>query len=150
MAAYVEPSADAWLSDSVCEYLACLMLEAEEGRDGFLKAVNRDWVGALQLTIPGGLRVTSDARLFDRYSYDIVVRIRGAVVMHELRLAMGLDAMLAGLKNFREMGGDGHTLTEMELVSAMNAATGGDWEAFLTDWVFNVGDYVNQTIDWFE
>ena len=41
-------------------------------------------------------------------------------------------------------------MTEMELVDAMNAASGGDWEAFLTDWVFNVGDYVDQTIDWFE
>lgn len=148
--AYAEPSADAWLSDSVSEYAACLLLEADAGRDAFLRAVNRDWVDALQLTIPGGLTVTSDARLFDRYTYDIVVRVRGAVVMHELRLAMGLEPFLAGLRTFREMGADGHTLTEMDFVHAMDAASGGDWEAFLTDWVFNVGDYVNQNIDWFE
>ena len=148
--AYVEPSADAWLSDSVSEYVAGLLLEAGEGRDAFLQAANRDWVDALQLTIPGGLSVTSDARLFDRYSYDIVVRARGAVVMHELRLAMGLEPFLAGLKAFRELGADGRTLTEMDFVRAMDAASGGDWEAFLTDWVFNVGEYVNQTIDWFE
>ena len=148
--ACAEPSADAWLSDSVSEYIAYLMLEADEGRDAFLRAANRDWVDALQLTIPGGLTVTSDARLFDRYSYDIVVRVRGAVVMHELRLAMGLEPFLAGLRTFREMGADGRTLTEMDFVHAMDAASGGDWEAFLTDWVFNVGDYVNQSIDWFE
>ena len=147
LSAYVEPSADAWLSDSVCEYISYLMLEADSGRDAFLKAVNRDWVSALQLTIPGGLRITSDASLFDSKTYDIVVKKRGAVVFHELRNAMGLENMLAGLAEFYRMGRDGHTLTEMDLVHALDAATGGSWEDFLTDWVFNVGDYVEQRID---
>lgn len=150
LSAYVEPSADAWLSDSVSEYAAYLLLEAAEGHDRFLAAINRDWVDALQQTVPGGLRVTSDAALFDAGSYDLVVRRRGAVVLHELRDAMGLDRFLAGLKSFYEMGADGHTLTEMELVAAMDAASGGSWEAFLTDWVFNVGEYAEQYIDWFE
>ena len=150
LAAWVEPPADAWLSDSLCEYLSYLLLEASQGRDAFLKAVNRDWVSALQQTVPGGLRITSDASLFDGKTYDLVVLKRGAVVFHELREAMGLEKLLAGLKNFYDMGADGHTLTEMELVEALNAADGGDWEAFLTDWVFNVGDYANQMIDWFE
>lgn len=150
LSAYVEPSADAWLSDSVCEYVAYLLLEEEKGHDAFLAAVNRDWVDALQLTIPGGLTVTSDARLFDEYAYDVVVRVRGAVVLHELRVAMGLENLLDGLAGFYRMGQAGETLTEMDFVSAMDAASGRSWEAFLTDWVFNVGDYVNQTIDWFE
>ncbi len=150
LAAYVEPSADAWLSDSLCAYIAYLLMEDERGHDAFLTAINRDWVDALQLTIPGGLRVTSDARLFDAYSYDIVVRRRGAVVLHELRQAMGLETLLAGLRVFLERGADGHTLTELELVAALDSASGGDWEDFLTDWVFNVGDYVNQTIDWLD
>ena len=149
LSAYVEPSADAWLSDSVCEYLSYLMLEEAEGRDAFLAAVNRDWVSALQLTIPGGLRVNSDAALFDAREYDIVVLRRGAVVMHELRQAMGEDMLIEGLAAYYRLGQDGHTLTEMELVQCFDAATGGSWEDFLTDWVFNVGDYVNQNIDWF-
>ena len=95
-AAYVDPSADAWLSDSVSGYLAYLMLEDAEGHEAFLKAVNRDWVSALQLTVPGGLNVTSDAALFNGKHYDIVVRIRGAVVLHELREAMGPEALLGG------------------------------------------------------
>ena len=70
--------------------------------------------------------------------------------MHELRNAMGKEAMLSGLRRFLEMGMDGHTLTEMEFVRAMDDVSGGSWEAFLTDWVFNVGDYVNQNIEWFE
>ena len=150
LSAYVEPSADAWLSDAVCEYVACLLLEAEAGREGFLDYVNRDWVSALQQTVPGGLRITSDAALFDADAYDLVVRQRGAVVLHELRLAMGLDAFLDGLRLFHEMGADGHTLTEREFVQAMDRASGESWEAFLTDWLFNVGDYVQQDMDWYE
>ena len=150
MAAYVDPSADAWLSDSLCGYLSYLMLEDAEGRDAFLAAVNRDWVSELQLTVPGGLTVTSDAALFDTYSYDIVIRARGAVVFHELRLAMGRESMLAGLRAFYGMGSTRRTLMERDLVNALNETSGADWEAFLTDWVFNVGEYVNQTIDWFE
>lgn len=150
LAAYVEPSADAWLSDSLCEYVACLLLEAEEGRDRFLAWVNRDWVSALQQTVPGGLRITSDASLFDAYAYDVVVLKRGAVVLHELRLAMGLEDLLAGLKRFYEQGQDGGTLTEMDFVRALDSASGRSWEDFLTDWLFNVGDYVQQDMVWYE
>ena len=146
--AYVDPSADAWLSDSVCEYVASLMLEDAEGRDAFLRRINRDWVSALQLTIPGGLRVNSDAALFESKSYDIVVKTRGAVVFHELREAMGLEDLLSGLKAFYQLGGDGHTLTEGELADCLEAVTGREWRDFLTDWIYNVGDYVNQPIDW--
>jgi len=150
LSAYVEPSSDAWLSDSLCEYIACLLLEAASGRDRFLAYVNRDWVSALQQTVPGGLRITSDAALFDAATYDLVVRQRGAVVLHELRLAMGLDDLLAGFKRFYGMGEDGRTLTEKDFVSALDQASGESWEAFLTDWLFNVGDYVEQDMTWYE
>ena len=150
LSAWVEPSADAWLSDSVSEYVACLLLEAASGRERFLAYVNRDWVSALQQTVPGGLNITSDAMRFDADSYRLVVRQRGAVVLHELRLAMGLEGFVAGLETFRRMGADGHTLTEKEFVAAMDAATGESWEAFLTDWLFNVGDYVQQDMTWYD
>jgi hypothetical protein len=32
----------------------------------------------------------------------------------------------------------------------MDRASGESWEAFLTDWLFNVGDYVQQDMDWYE
>ena len=150
LCAYVEPSADAWLSDSLCEYAACLQLEAEAGRNRLLALVNRDWVSALQQTVPGGLRITSDASLFDSYSYDVVVLKRGAVVFHELRLAMGLEELLEGLRRFYALGRAGRTLTEMDFVGCLDAASGRSWEAFLTDWLFNVGDYVGQSMDWYE
>ena len=143
-------SSDAWLSDSVCEYIAYLLLEESKGHDAYLKALNDNLVASLQLTVPGGLVVSSDAALFTAYEYDIVIRDRGAAVFHELRTAMGLDEIIAGFGNFYEMGLEKDILTEMDLVSAMDTASGGSWEKFLTDWVFNIGDYVNQTIEWLD
>lgn len=150
LSAYVAPVADAWLSDALSNYIGYMILEEAESYNAFVKAINADWVDALQLTIPGGLVVTSDASLFTASEYEIVVLCRGAVVMHEVRDAIGRENMIASLRAFYEKGQDGHTLSEMELVEAFDRMTGGSWEAFLTDWVFNVGDYVEQTIDWFE
>ena len=150
LAAWTEPVADAWLGDAVSEYVACLLLEAAEGQAKFLEYVNRDWVAALQQTVPGGLHITSDAALFDADSYALVVLRRGAVVLHELRLAMGLEPLLDGLAEYVALGRDGRTLTEMDFAHALETASGRPWEEFLTDWLFNVGDYVNQTMVWYE
>ena len=147
--AYAQVGADAWLSDAICEYLSYLILEEADGNEAYLKALNENIVPALQLTIPGGLTVVSDASLFDAYDFGIVVRDRGAAVFHELRTAMGRDALIEGLGNFYRMGQEQDVLTEMMLVEALDA-TGGSWEAFLTDWVYNIGDYVNQDIDWLD
>lgn len=148
--AWVRPSSDTWLSDSICEYLAYLILEELDSREAYLKAINEDLVDALQLTIPGGLVVTSDASLFTAYEYDIVIRNRGAVVFHELCTAMGREELLQGLRLFYEKGLACDVLTEMDLVDALDTASGASWEKFLTDWVFNVGDYVEQEIDWLD
>lgn len=150
MSAYARPGADAWLSDSVCEYLSYLILEETEGHEAYLKSLNENVVPSLQLTVPGGLKVISDASLFTDSEYEIVVRDRGAAVFHELRTAMGRDELLSGLKLFYEKGLQADVLTEMDLVSSLDAASGESWEAFLTDWVYNIGDYVNQEIDWLD
>lgn len=63
---------------------------------------------------------------------------------------MGLEEIIAGFRNFYEMGFEKDILTEMDLVSAMDTASGGSWEKFLTDWVFNIGEYVNQSIEWLD
>lgn len=148
--AYARPSSDAWLSDAVSEYLCYLLLEEAEGHDAYLAKLNEDLVDSLQLTIPGGLNVVSDAALFTAEEYEIVVKNRGAAVFHELRVAMGRDDLIAGLKRFHQKGLGTDVLTEMDLVDALDEASGGSWEKFLTDWVFNVGDYVNQSIDWLD
>ena len=150
LSAYAQPGSDAWLSDAISEYLAYLLLEESKGNSAYLSALNESVVPALQLTIPGGLVVTSDASLFTAGEYDIVVRDRGAAVFHELRTAMGRDELIAGLRAFYELGQRTDVLTEMDLVRCLDETSGGSWEKFLTDWVFNIGDYVDQTIDWLD
>ena len=70
--------------------------------------------------------------------------------MHELRLAMGREEWIAAMREFYKMGLQRELLGEMDLVTALNAVTGGDWEGFLTDWLFNVTDYVDQQLDHYE
>lgn len=148
--AYARPSADAWLSDSLCEYLSYLLIEEMDGYDAYLAALNAGVVDALQLTIPGGLNLTSDAALLSESEYQIIIRDRGAAVFHELRTAMGREELIAGLRLFYEAGLRVDALSEMDLVDALDRASGESWEAFLTDWAFNIGEYVNQSIDWLD
>ena len=150
LATCAKPVSDAWLSDSICEYAAYLLTWEIDGHDAYLHALNRDIVPSLQLTIPGGLTVTSEATLFTADEYDIVVRDRGAAVFHELATAMGRDQLIQGLRIFYQKGLSVHRLTEIDLADALEEASGKSWEAFLTDWLFNVDEYVNQSIDWLD
>lgn len=149
-AAYAEPVADAWLSDVPCGYLSLLAVEELNGYDAFLSALNDQVLPALNLTIPGGLEISSAANLFTSDEYNIVVRDRGMVVMHEMRVAMGREDLIAGLRRFYEMGLQTDLLGEYDLVAAFDEVTGGSWEDFITEWLFNVDEYVGYGIDFYE
>ena len=58
--------------------------------------------------------------------------------------------MLEGLKRFYEKGLMTDVLGEYDLVDALDSASGGSWEAFLTDWLFNIDEYQRQNIEWME
>ena len=64
--------------------------------------------------------------------------------------AMGRDQLIQGLRIFYRKGLSVHRLTEIDLTGALKEASGKSWEAFLTDWLFNVDEYVNQSIDWLD
>ena len=149
-AAFAEPVADAWLTDVPDIYLGLLCTEELDGREAFLSALNDQVLDSLNITVPGGLGVTSDARIFTPYEYEIVVLGRGAAVMHELRLACGRETFLRGMRTFYEMRSEKDVLGELDLVEAFDRASGGSWEAFLTDWLFHVDEYVGQGIDFYE
>lgn len=149
LAAYPETVQDAWLSDVPCGYLALMATEEIDGYGAFVTALNDRVLDALRITLPGGLYITADAELFTAEEYDLIVRGRGTVVMHELRLAMGRDEWLAAMRAFYEMGRQKALLAERDLVTALDS-TGGSWEGFLTDWLFNVDDYIDQQIDHYE
>lgn len=150
LTAYPQPVSDAWLSDVPCAYLALLALEELDGHDAFLSALNDQVLDALKITLPGGLYITADASLFTADEYALIVRDRGCVVMHELRVAMGRDALIDSLARFYQMGLETDLLGEMDLVTALDETTGGDWEDFLTEWLFNVDDYIQQELEYYE
>lgn len=150
LAVYADPLADAWMSVSVCEYVTYLAVEEEDGHDAFLSRLNGRVLNALQVTVPGDLVVTSDGVLFTQSEFDIVVRDRGAAVMHELREQIGLDAFLSSLARYYADNRNKELVVETDLVAAVDEATGGDWEAFLTDTLFNIGDYADNYMDWYE
>ena len=102
------------------------------------------------MTVPGGLYITAAANLFNAEDYDIVVINRGTVVMHELRFAAGRENWIAAMRRYYETGLETDILGEYDFVAAFDAVTGGDWEDFITEWLFNVDDYVGQQIEFYE
>lgn len=150
MSAYIFPASDAWLSDAVSEYIYYLILEETDGHDAYLDKLNEEVVPSLQITIPGGLYITSDATLMSAAEHEIIIVDRGATVFHELRNAMGRENFISGLRLFYEMGQEIPLLGEYDLVEAFDSASGKSWEAFLTDWLFNISDYANQSYIWLE
>lgn len=149
-AAYAEPVQDAWLSDVPCAYLSLLAVEELKGYNAFLTALNDQVLTSLNMTVPGGLYITAAANLFNAEDYDIVVLNRGTVVMHELRVAMGREAFIKGLRRFYEKGLSMDLLGEYDFVGAFDEVTGGNWEDFITEWLFNVDDYIGQEITFYE
>lgn len=150
LAVYADPLADSWMCTSICEYVTYLAVEETDGYDAFVKRLNGRVVDALQVTVPGDLYVTADASKFNQAEYNTVVRDRGAAVMHETRKVMGRDEFIASLARYYADNRDKQVVVETDLVAAMDAATGGDWKAFLTDTLFTIGDYADEQIDWYE
>ena len=139
--AYPMPTEDAWLADSVSAYAACLVLKEAEGESAFLEYLNGEILPEAQYTLPGGVEVTSSAAILTAAEYESLILGRGALVMHETCAAMGEETFLAALRLFYQRGLAMDVVGEYDFVDALDDASGGDWEAFLTDWLFNVADY---------
>ena len=139
--AYPMPTEDAWLADSVSAYAACLALKEAEGESAFLEYLNGEILPEAQYTLPGGVEVTSSAAILTGAEYESLILGRGALVLHETCAAMGEETFLAALRLFYQRGLAMDVVGEYDFVDALDDASGGDWEAFLTDWLFNVADY---------
>ena len=138
---YPMPTEDAWLADSVSAYAACLALKEAEGESAFLEYLNGEILPEAQYTLPGGVEVTSSAAILTAAEYESLILGRGALVLHETCAAMGEETFLAALRLFYQRGLAMDVVGEYDFVDALDDASGGDWEAFLTDWLFNVADY---------
>lgn len=150
LAVYADPLADAWLCAGVCEYITYLAWEEIEGESAFLKRLNERITPSLQITVPGDLFVVTDGSLFTQAQFDVVVRDRGAAVMHELRSMAGRESLIKALAGYYSQCRDIPIVTEMDFLKAINDATGKDWEDFLTELVFNIDEYSRQNIEWLE
>lgn len=147
---YADPSADSWLCGSLCEYVGYLYVEKSHGYDKFIDMLRKNAFAALTITIPGDKYITADAAVFNQAQYDAIVRARGAVAMHEMRQAVGPESFIDALRTYFEKGKYTDIVTEMDLVDAFDTVTGGDWEAFMTDILFNIEDYSDVDPDRFD
>lgn len=150
LSVYSDPVAQAWLNVSVSEYVTYLLYEELDGYETFVDRMNYYFVDAVNVTIPSNLVMNADASLFSQAQFTTVVRHRGAMAMHELRAAMGCDNMLDALKKWYAENGGGDMVTERDFLETINAATGKEWEEFLTELIFNIDEYSQQNLDPYE
>ena len=150
IAVYADPVADAWLSESVSEFVCYLMWEKYLGKQARVERMEQYLTNALKVTIPGNLTVTSSADVFNQSQYNTVVRDRGAAAMYELCRNLGRETFLEALANYVARFAGGAMVTEMDFLSAINDTTGINWEDFLTEILFNLDEYALGQLDWSE
>ena len=144
------PENEPWMNDALSAYAALLYDEQLEDYDAYLKRLNGQVLSSLQVTIPGGLTVDSNASRFNSLGeYDIVVIDRGCAVMHEVRALMGRDQFIASLRRYIDDNRFAIASVE-QFVSALNAVTGERWDEYVVGEMHNISDYVNATLTWFE
>ena len=80
--AYPMPTEDAWLSDSLSAYAACLALREAEGESAFLAYLNGELLPEAQYTLPGGVEVTSSAAIPVSYTHLDVYKRQGRRRLH--------------------------------------------------------------------
>ena len=147
---YSDPVARAWLGVSIPEYVTYLAYEELDGHDVFTERMNLYFVDAINVTMPSNLEINTDAILFSQSQFTVIVRHRGAMAMHELRVAMGRETFIAALADwYRSRGGKG-IANEYDFLQSCERASGWDWEDFLTELIFEIDEYSLQYLDWYE
>ena len=139
-----------WLRDALCAYLPLLYFERSEGYDGYLKRLNDRVLASLQITLPGGLTVDSDAgRFTSRSEYELACVDRGCAVLHEMRDLMGRDTFIEGLRRYIE--DNRYRIASVEqFAGAFNEVTGERWDEYIVGQLHTISDYVDQRMEWYE
>jgi type II secretory pathway pseudopilin PulG len=143
------PAESPWLTESLSSYAALLYYDQSYGRDRYLKELNDRVTPSLKVTIPGGVTVDSQALAFGTLAdFKAVTRDRGAAVLHELRQALGDEALMGALKLYvsRETG---KMATRADFSSALSEAAGRDADGLLTELLTGIDEYVGQDIEWY-
>ncbi len=150
IAVYSDPVAKAWLGVSVPEYVAYLACEEIDGYDAFTARMNEYFIDAVNVTIPSNLVMNTDAILFSQSQFTTVVRHRGAMIMHEMRVAMGRENFINSLAAWYNGYRWADMADEFDFLQTMEKATGSNWEDFLTELIFEIDEYSLQYLDWYE
>ncbi len=128
--------AEPWLSEALAQYCA-LECARTAGLDSY--APLREAIdAAVDMTLPGGLTVESDASAFSSWQdYINVLRYRGAAVMEILDMAMdgGLKAALGEYARANAF----EFARRDDFIAALEAATGEDWSAWLGETLQGIG-----------
>lgn len=144
------PSGAPWLSDALSSFVRLMYYEEKNGYEDYLVRLNEQVLPSLQVTIPGGVTVDSEAgRFVSRMEYEIVVVDRGCAVLHEMRQTMGEETFLRALQEYVTQNRLGNT-TATEFLQAVNDVSGKRWNEYLYGQMHNIDDYVEIDLTWFE
>ncbi|MBQ3668751.1 MAG: hypothetical protein II920_05950 [Clostridia bacterium] len=146
-AVLTDPETDPFLTCGVSCYAALLTVKALEG-EAALNATLRSYIQpALKLTVPGGLTPDSAlSRFASAYEFDLVVKKRGAAVMHEMCLSMGEEEFMAALRRYYE-GSAGSVANIERFVDALNGESGQNRGSALIAWLMTIDEYVQHDGD---
>ena len=144
------PEKEPWLSDGVCAYLSLLYYEKAYGHQRFLRELNDHVLDALNITLPGHLAPDAQrAQFSSKDTYEIIVKQRGAMVLHELRGIIGEEGIWQTLGRYYQQN-KGKTADRSSFLAAMEQASGRDMSQALSNHMANIADYVMQGVEWVE
>lgn len=146
---FPDPVADAWMNTALCEYLALTALGEEAGEEAMEERLRDQYAPALSVTVPGCYGIDASAALFTPDLFRIVVRDRGCVAIHEMKVSLGRETFLEGLKGYLRSAGS-RFARKKDLTDALSAAAGWDTEPFLSELLAGIDEYAEMYMHGYE
>ena len=141
LGALTDPYTDPFLREGTAYYAYLLAQEELKGENAFVKLLNENVLPALKYTIPGSVTPDSFLTRFQRLDeFEVVTRLRGAAVMHEMRVLLGRDAFIRALKEFYQSG-RGRLNTIEDFVSALDGEFTGGAGSALISYLYTIDEY---------
>ena len=141
LGALTDPYTDPFLREGTSCYAYLLAAEQLKGGNAFVRLLNEQVLPALKYTIPGS--VTPDSfltRFPSADEFEAVVRLRGAAVMHEMRVLLGREAFIRALKAFYTAG-RGRLNTIEDFVNALDGEFPGGAGSALVSYLYTIDEY---------
>ena len=130
--------ADLWLSEGFATYFAGLFIQKYDGEDAF-RAYMAD---AAQKYF--GYEKQRNAPIHDTQTQDLMKLLnennyeKGAWVLHMLRMRLGDDAFLRGLRDYYNAHQEGNATTD-DLRAALEKSSGKNLKEFFARWIYDSG-----------